>query len=92
MIGEVRRGCTRPTRSLRKKKKGVAVATPLKGAGRCRWLSGPRAAATTARADFGWSPRFTDIREIVDHAWNWELKQARRVAAPPHDLAHATSA
>lgn len=48
--------------------------------------------ATKARAELGWSPRFTDIREIVQHAWNWELKQPKPGAPGPQQRAHATSA
>jgi UDP-glucose 4-epimerase len=36
--------------------------------------------AGKARAELGWYPRFPHIRDIVEHAWKWELKQSTAAA------------
>jgi UDP-glucose 4-epimerase len=30
--------------------------------------------STRARRELGWSPRYADLRQIVQHAWQWEQK------------------
>ena len=30
--------------------------------------------ATLAKKILGWEPQFTDVRNIIQHAWNWETK------------------
>jgi pimeloyl-ACP methyl ester carboxylesterase len=30
--------------------------------------------ATCAKKVLGWEPQFTDVRDIIQHAWSWEKK------------------
>ena len=30
--------------------------------------------ATCAKKILGWEPQFIDVRDIIQHAWNWEQK------------------
>ncbi|MCY1274592.1 UDP-glucose 4-epimerase [compost metagenome] len=32
--------------------------------------------SSCARAELGWQPRYTDLRDIVRHAWQWECRQS----------------
>ena len=34
--------------------------------------------ATKARTMLGWSPKFADITTMIDHTWNWMLRQNQR--------------
>jgi UDP-glucose 4-epimerase len=38
--------------------------------------------ASKARQVLGWEPRYTRLEEIVEHAWQWELKLAQSAASP----------
>jgi UDP-glucose-4-epimerase GalE len=31
--------------------------------------------ASQIRKDWGWSPKFTALEQIIDHAWKWELRK-----------------
>jgi UDP-glucose 4-epimerase len=31
--------------------------------------------STYARAALGWQPQFTNLHDIVQHAWQWESKR-----------------
>jgi len=33
--------------------------------------------SSRARNDLKWSPRYSDIESIIDHAWKWELKRGK---------------
>lgn len=40
------------------------------------------ASSDKIRNDWGWKPRYTDVREIIQHAWNWHRTHPEGYADP----------